>query len=228
MSNLDLSLAGYLAGSAPSTRLQRIRRAYDRAAVIYPASAMLFHAKAHRAALADSGIQDGMRVLEVATGSGEMFRRLVRTNPNGATLGLDLSPNMARRTAKRVRRKFPTSRALCQAADARRMPFPGETFDAAVCCYLLGLLSSEDIVSTIGEFHRVLRPGGRLALVMIAENLRLFNWNFKLLGRLMPAFCGGQVAEQVPELIRARGFQIVSDRHVRQTGYPSRVLVARK
>jgi len=38
------------------------------------------------------GIQDGMKVLEVATGSGEMFRRLVRANPSGTTIGLDLSP----------------------------------------------------------------------------------------------------------------------------------------
>jgi ubiquinone/menaquinone biosynthesis C-methylase UbiE len=36
-----------------------------------------------------------MRVLEIATGSGEMFRRLIRANRSGATVGLDLSPNMA-------------------------------------------------------------------------------------------------------------------------------------
>ncbi len=42
-----------------------------------------------------SGIRDGMKVLEVATGSGEMFEHLVRVNPSGLTFGLDLSPNMA-------------------------------------------------------------------------------------------------------------------------------------
>ena len=51
-----------------------------------------------------SGIRDGMSVLEVATGSGEMFKRLVRANPSGRTIGVDLSPNMAARTQRIARR----------------------------------------------------------------------------------------------------------------------------
>ena len=46
---------------------------------------MFFHSRAHRSVIGASGIRDGMKVLEVATGSGEMFRRLVRVNPNGST-----------------------------------------------------------------------------------------------------------------------------------------------
>ena len=65
----------------PATLAQRTRRVYDRMAAIYPLSTMFFHSRAHRCALGASGIRDGMRVLEVATGSGEMFRRLVRANP---------------------------------------------------------------------------------------------------------------------------------------------------
>ena len=108
----------------------------------------------------------GMRVLEVATGSGEMFRRLVRANSQGATIGVDLSPNMAARTQRVARRKFPSARAHCQAVDARHMPFRSESFDAIFCCYLLELLSTEDIAKTLTEFRRVLRERGRLALVL--------------------------------------------------------------
>ena len=228
MSNLDIPSFGYPVDGMPNPMVERTRRVYDRLAGVYPVSAMLFHSRAHRAALTASGIRDGMTVLEVATGSGEMFRRLVRANPNGVTLGADISPNMAMRTSKAIRRKFPASSTLCHAADARRMPFRDNSFDAVVCCYLLGLLSTEDIITTIREFHRVLRSDARLSLVLIGENLPLFNSYFKLLGNLMPAFCGRQVDRRVPALIRARGFELVSDCHVQQIGYPSRVLVARK
>jgi hypothetical protein len=61
------------------------RRVYDLVAGIYPLSTLLFHEKAHKVALSLSGISDGMRVLEVATGSGEMFGRLVHINPRGLT-----------------------------------------------------------------------------------------------------------------------------------------------
>ncbi|MCP5118994.1 MAG: class I SAM-dependent methyltransferase, partial [bacterium] len=167
-------------------------------------------------------------ILEAATGSGEMFRRLVKANRCGTTLGMDLSPNMAARTHNQVRRAFPGSSTQCHAVDVRQMPYPDAAFDAVVCCYLLELLSGDDIVRTISEFHRVLRPGAALSLVLIGQHTEAFNRVYRFLGSLVPAFWGRQVERKVPELIEARGFQIEADKVVRQTGYPSRVLVARK
>jgi ubiquinone/menaquinone biosynthesis C-methylase UbiE len=169
-----------------------------------------------------------MRVLEVATGSGEMFRRLVRANAAGSTIGVDLSPNMAARTQKSARRRFPGASTHCQAVDARHMPFRSDSFDAIFCCYLLELLAGEDIVHTLREFRRVLRPGGRLSLVLIGQNTAAFNAVYRVLGRVAPAFWGRQVEQRVPDLIESAHFEILHDRMVRQTFYPSRVLVARK
>jgi ubiquinone/menaquinone biosynthesis C-methylase UbiE len=212
----------------PQTIAARTRRVYDRVAAVYPASTFFFHSRAHRCALTDSGIRDGMRVLEVATGSGEMFRRLVKANLTGETVGLDLSPRMAAHTQRRVRYAFPGASTQCQAVDARYMPFRDETFDALVCCYLLELLSTDDIARTIGEFRRVLRCRATLTLVLIGQNVDVFNRLYRVLGRVAPAFWGRQVEERVPELIEENDFRIISDRQVRQSGYPSRVLVARK
>ena len=55
------------------------------------------------------------------------------------------------------------------------MPFRDEAFDAVFCCYLLELLSAEDIVRTLGEFRRVLRDRGHLTLVLIGQNTAAFN-----------------------------------------------------
>ena len=101
-------------------------------------------------------------------------------------------------------------------------------FDAIFCCYLLELLSAEDIVGTLGEFRRVLRDRGNLTLVLIGQNTAAFNAIYKVLGKVAPAFWGRQVEQRVPDLIETARFEIVQDRMVRQTFYPSRVLVARK
>jgi ubiquinone/menaquinone biosynthesis C-methylase UbiE len=212
----------------PMTLADRTRRVYDRMAAVYPVSTMLFHSRAHRCALEASGLKDGMRVLEVATGSGEMFRRLVRANSRGATIGVDLSPNMAARTQRVAHRKFPAAQAHCQAVDARHMPFRSESFDAIFCCYLLELLSTEDIAKTLSEFRRVLRERGRLALVLIGQNTAMFNSVYRVAGKVAPAFWGRQVEQRVPQLVETVRFEIVEDRTVRQTFYPSRVLVMRK
>lgn len=212
----------------PKTIAERTRRVYDRLSGVYPASTFFFHSKAHRRAMEVCEIRDGMKVLEVATGSGEMFRRLVKVNPSGATIGLDLSPNMAAKTQRRARMEFPKAQTQCKAVDARYMPYRDDTFDAVVCCYLLELLSSDDIVRTLLEFHRVLRRRGTMTLVLIGENTEIFNQLYKVAGKVAPAFWGRQVEQDIPELIESLDFRIVTDRMVKQTGYPSRVLTALK
>jgi len=227
LSRLEESVGAWPINGLPATLAERTRRVYDRMAAVYPVSTMLFHSRAHRCALQASGLRDGMKVLEVATGSGEMFRRLVRANARGTTFGVDLSPNMAARTQRSAHRKFPAARAHCQAVDARHMPFRTESFDAVFCCYLLELLSGDDIVHTLREFRRVLRSSGNLTLVLIGQNTPMFNAIYKVIGNIAPAFWGRQVEQRVPELIEAAEFRIVREQTVRQSFYPSRVLVAR-
>ncbi len=228
MSDLNYSLLLPRSDQMPRTIAERTRRIYDTVASIYPVSTFFFHSRAHACALRHAGIRNGMRVLEVATGSGEMFRRLVKANPEGKTFGLDLSPNMAARTQHRARREFPSAISHCGAVDVRNMPFRNASFDAVVCCYLFELLSQDDIELTLREIRRVLRPKGTFALVVIGQNAKLFNRLYSVCGKLVPAFWGRQVEHAVPELVREAGLRIVTNHFVRQTGYPSRVLVARR
>jgi ubiquinone/menaquinone biosynthesis C-methylase UbiE len=210
----------------PRTIAARTRRVYDLVASVYPVSTFFFHSKAHACALRHSGIRNGMKVLEVATGSGEMFRRLVKANPGGTTFGLDLSPNMAAHTLRVARKACPQAEAHCGAVDVRSLPFRSDSFDAVMCCYLLELLSQEDIELTLREIRRVLRPGGTFSLVVIGQNVKMFNHLYAVGGNLVPAFWGRQVESSVPNLIRQVGMRVVTDRFVRQGFYPSRVLVA--
>ncbi|MBV8844903.1 MAG: class I SAM-dependent methyltransferase [Bryobacterales bacterium] len=212
----------------PRTIADRTRRVYDTLASIYPASTFFFHSKAHACALRHSRIRNGMRVLEVATGSGEMFRRLLKANPDGETFGLDLSPNMAAHTLRRARKDFPCVQAHCGAVDVRDLPFREGSFDAVVCCYLLELLAEDDIASTLREIRRVLRSGAVFSLVVIGQNVKMFNRLYAVCGSLAPAFWGRQVESDVPGMIRQAGLRIVTDQFVRQGFYPSRVLAARK
>lgn len=202
------------------------RRIYDVLAPIYTVPTHLFHAYGHSAALAASSIENGMRVLEVAMGSGEMFKQLVGVNPNGQTIGVDLSPKMAARSQATARRLFPKVSAECQAADVRYLPYADGQFDRVLCCYLFELLPTDDVADTIMELRRVLRPGGRLTTILIAQNKRSFNAMYKVCSRVLPAFWGRQLDGYVAGLLPQCGFEIDTDRHVQQFFYSSRIVSA--
>lgn len=228
MSDLNYSLPLPRADRMPRTIAARTRRIYDSIASVYPVSTFFFHSRAHQCALRNAEIRDGMRVLEIATGSGEMFRRLVKANAGGQTFGLDLSPNMAARTLHRARREFPHAGSHCGAVDVRSMPFKNASFDAVVCCYLFELLSQDDIRLTLREIRRVLRGGGTFSLVVIGQSAAIFNQLYNIAGTLVPAFWGRQVEHAVPDLVEEAGLRIEKTQSVRQSGYPSKVLIARR
>ncbi len=202
------------------------RRIYDVLAPVYSLSTLLFHSRAHSRALAASSIENGTRVLEVAMGSGEMFRRLVRVNLDGQTVGVDLSPKMAAHSQADARRRFPAASAQCQAADVRYLPYPTGQFDRLICCYLFELLPATDVPDTLMELRRVLRPGGRLTTILIAQNKRSFNAMYRVCSKAVPAFWGRQMDGYVADLLPQCGFQIDTDTHVQQLFYSSRVVSA--
>jgi ubiquinone/menaquinone biosynthesis C-methylase UbiE len=135
---------------------------------------------------------------------------------------------MAARTQRRAREEFPGAAAHCQAVDARHIPFRDETFDAVMCCYLLELLSADDIAVALREVRRILKSKATFTLVLIGQNTAMFNQVYKVAGKIAPAFWGRQVDARVPQMIEDSEFSIIGERTVRQGFYPSRILCARK
>ena len=105
-------------------------------------------------------IREGMRVLEVACGTGIVTRRLRDALPPGATLiATDLSEPML----AFARQKFDGDRSIeWQQADALALPFADQSFDAVICQF--GLMFVPEKLAALREIHRVLTPAGQLLL----------------------------------------------------------------
>lgn len=213
---------------APAVPARRTRIIYDLVAPFYPVSSRLFHTRAHGKALELLNFRNGSSVLEVAMGSGEMFQKLVKANLGGQTIGTDFSANMSAHSQARIRRRYQNANAHCPCTDARELPFRDASFDALVCCYLFELLSEEHTLQAMDEFSRVLKPGGRLALICVGQNESAFNLLYKAGTLLAPAFWGRQVSSTMPDLLRSRDFEIETAAKVRQLYFRSHVVIARK
>jgi ubiquinone/menaquinone biosynthesis C-methylase UbiE len=92
----------------------------------------------------------GAHILDVGTGTGRVSAPLLK---RGADLiGCDLSTRMM----ALLKQKLPIAR-LAQ-ADASRLPFPSNHFDALITCHVMHLVGPWR--EALREYHRVLRPGG--------------------------------------------------------------------
>ena len=131
-----------------------------------------------RQALRRAGLTAGMRVLDVASGTGLVAREAIDVvGPGGAVVGVDPSLGMLRRA-----RALPALRAVMGVGEA--LPFADEQFDFLSMGYALRHLP--DLRAAFGEFHRVLRPGGRVCLLEISRpagpvRRRLMGAYFRLL-----------------------------------------------
>ncbi len=115
-----------------------------------------------RNALKRAGLRRGSRVLDVAAGTGLVTREAVKLAGDPAlVLGVDPSPGMlaeAARTMPSVRLSIGTAEAL---------PLADESVDFVSMGYALRHVS--DLTVTFDEFHRVLKPGGRVCVLEITR-----------------------------------------------------------
>ncbi len=93
------------------------------------------------------------RILDLATGSGDLAVELQRRCPQALVLGADFSlPMMREAQARRFDRLV--------AADGTKLPFQDEAFDVVTVAF--GLRNMASWPGALAEMRRVLRPGGRL------------------------------------------------------------------
>lgn len=102
-------------------------------------------------------------VLEIGCGPGDLTMAL--SEISASVTGIDLSDNMV----AIARKRFPQFRF--EVADAVTMPFEDNTFDVAVSNYTAHHFARPDVA--FAEARRVLKPGGRLAVVMPIQSEQL-------------------------------------------------------
>jgi demethylmenaquinone methyltransferase/2-methoxy-6-polyprenyl-1,4-benzoquinol methylase len=118
-----------------------------------------------QALAAPPGSGQARRVLDVATGTGDLALEVLRQRPDAQVVGLDFVPEMLA-LAREKSSRLVASPALL-AGDALHLPFPGESFDAVVTGFALRNVT--DIPAAFAEMARLTRPGGRVACLEIAK-----------------------------------------------------------
>lgn len=168
-------------------KAQTVRRVFDSVAERYDVMNDLMSLGLHRAwkatAVAVARPRPGERVLDIATGSGDLALSLGRkVRPGGEVWITDINRRMLERGRDRL-----LDRGLALPAvqcDAERLPFPAAHFDCVTVGFGLRNMTHKD--AALAEMARVLKPGGRLVVLEFSKVWkpleRAYDWySFKVL-----------------------------------------------
>ncbi len=142
-----------------------------------------------RFALARAGVRPGQRVLDLATGSGDLALGMARAlRERGLLVASDINGRMLERGRDRLIDAGVGTRIEYVQADAQYLPFADRLFDCV--CIGFGLRNVTDQARAIAEMTRVLRPGGRVVVLEFSRPAgewfrRLYDtYSFSVLPRL--------------------------------------------
>jgi len=187
----------------------QVRAMFDRIAGVYDLmntamTAGLHHRWRVRAA-AMAAVGPGSRVLDVATGTGDLAIELARrTAPGGEVVGSDFSEAMlAQARRKAAAAGLGQARVRFEWGDALRLAYEDDYFDAATVGF--GARNFSDLARGLREMARVVRPGGRVVVLEITTPSRApLSLFYRLwFDRLVPLL--GRLAGLLAGTVRARG-----------------------
>ncbi|MCA9927892.1 MAG: methyltransferase domain-containing protein [Anaerolineales bacterium] len=180
--------------------------------------------------LAKLHVCTGEQVLDVGFGTGHSVLALAKcVGDEGLVTGLDLSPQMMRRTAERLHATGLSYRADLYVGDAAQMPFTPNSFDAVFMSFTLELFDTPEIPVVLAHCWRVLRENGRLCIVSLLKEskpgyaVRLYEWMHEKLPTVVdcrPIF--------VSKAIRDAGFSVTAELKLPMWGLPVAIVCAEK
>jgi demethylmenaquinone methyltransferase / 2-methoxy-6-polyprenyl-1,4-benzoquinol methylase len=170
-SSSDRSAPGWLEAGQVRAMFDRIANVYD---PLNTAMTAGLHHRWRRRAVDLAAVGPGSRVLDLATGTGDLAIELGRRVwPGGEVLGSDFSERMlslARAKAERLDTGAELVRPRFEWADALELPYPADSFDAATVGF--GVRNFSDRARGLSEMVRVVRPGGRVVILEMTTPTR--------------------------------------------------------
>ena len=166
--------------------------------------------------VAQAELADGLRVLEIGCGTGNVAVRVKRADPGADVVGIDPDPLALARAQRKARG---LSGIRFERAYAQELPFADGEFDRVLSSMMLHHLDDDVKAGAAAEIHRVLRPGGTLHIVDFGGPTTAHD-GFAARRMLRSPHISGSLGDAIPRLLRSVGLDctVVASRPHRLVG----------
>ena len=202
-----------------------IPQLYDSLSKTYDIWGKVAETKARNRALELADIHDGQKILEVAVGTGLAFYEIVKKNPSGTNTGIDISPGMLQKAAKRLLALSDANYQL-KIGNAFNIEEATEHFDLLVNSYMFDLMAFNQMDRILAEFRRVLKKDGKLILVNMTTGEAFGSGIYSWIYRMSPRAFGGCRGVRLSDKLEQNGWQVKKREYCQQLLFPSEVILA--
>jgi demethylmenaquinone methyltransferase / 2-methoxy-6-polyprenyl-1,4-benzoquinol methylase len=117
-------------------------------------------------------------ILDVATGTGDVAIMTLQALKPEKITGIDISGGMLEIGRKKIAKLLLNNKIELLQGDSEAINSPDHSFDAVTVAF--GVRNFENLEKGLSEIHRVLRPGGKLAVLEFSKPAGWFRWVYNI------------------------------------------------
>ena len=171
---------------------EEVRRMFasisDRYDMLNTVLSMGVHHRWRTKAVKQSSAQEGMSVLDCATGTGDLaiaFKKAV--GEKGTVVGTDFSSEMLLKAPQKSRKKG--MNITWEVADAMDLPYDDDRFDISSIAF--GIRNVDEPETALSEMARVVRPGGKVVVLEFGQPSGLIKYPYRWHSKYIIPLLGG-------------------------------------
>lgn len=206
---------------------EQTQKDYSKVAWFYNLWSKLTESKAADKVIELAEIKDGEQIIEIACGTGLVFREILKRNPNGKNQGIDLSIDMLSK-AKKLMSKEQFQNYELRQGDVLNLQIPDQSFDKLINNFMIDLMPEDKFDDILSEFHRILKPNGIAVISVFSNGQKKVNKFWVWLAKYFPKLLTDCRPVEIRNNLIRVGFEIDKEIEISQNTFPSKVYRIKK
>lgn len=206
---------------------EETQKSYKKVVWFYDFWSRLTESKAVKYVIEFADIKNNKTILEVACGTGVVFEKVVKLNPNGKNIGIDISPDMLKKAKKRLT-KYKNANYQLKEGNALKLEFEDNSFDILINNFMVDLMPSDTFDKISNEFFRVIKPDGTIVISIFSFGQKKINRIWYWIAKKFPDLLTGCRPVSFEKNLIKVGFSIEKELEISQNTFPSKIIKARK